>query len=232
MIRHDGGQPEAVVFDLDGTLVDTEDVILQGTRYALDLHVERSFTDDELWELYGRPVDEVWRVLGGERAAALNASYLEFYHRNRLELVRAFPGVLDTIAHLARRGVRLGLLSTKTRPEGLTELTSAGLDGVFEVMAFVEDQPSPKPDAGGLLAILDQLGVRPSQALMVGDGPMDILCGRDAGARTGVALWARQAKRQRAALEQLQPTHVFTRLPDLLELFPRGLSAETSIVSF
>src|SRR5205823_5726095 len=150
------------------------------------------------------------------QAEALSASYLEFYNRYRLDLVRPFPGVVEAVADLARRGVRLGLLSNKVRADGLPELKTAGLDGAFEFEVFVEDQPSPKPDAGGLLAILRRMGVAPYAALMVGDGPMDILCGRGAGARTGVALWARQAQRRRATLEELQPNHVFTHLSDLM----------------
>lgn len=212
--------PRAVVFDLDGTLVDTEDIVMQATRHAIRRHLTREFTDDELWALYGRPVQEVWTALGGERAGDLHDAFQEFYGRHRLDLVRPFPGVLETVEALAQRGVRLGLLSNKLRADGLAELATAGLDGAFEVQMFVEDMRWPKPDASGLLTILERLGVQPGAALMVGDGPMDILCGQRAGAATGLALWARQARGQRTALEQLGPDHLFMALAEILPLFP------------
>lgn len=181
---------ETVLFDVDGTLVDTFRLYLESYRRALRPVLGYAPGDAEI--LARDPAAERRFLLdwvGPERVADCHAEMCRHYealHRTHGEGM--YDGVREMLAHLRSAGLRLGVVTGKGR--AAWEITARHLDlGPFEVVVTEDDAEHPKPHPGGLLVALAALGVSPAAAAYVGDSPGDLAAARAAGVRAGAALW-------------------------------------------
>ena len=219
---------DAVVFDLDGTLVDTRALHFAASRHAAREVLGRDTDDATIRASLGRPLTDSMRVIAqgtgvADSAAlaraipALVASFLAYYAAHQHAMVRLFPTVDTTLAELRRRGYSLALLSNKLRDWGRAELQSIGLADQFAVAVFAEDMPTPKPAGAALDPVLAAFGMAAARVLLVGDGAADIACARAAGAPVAAALWGAV---EPGALLALAPDYTLHVINDLLALCP------------
>lgn len=171
-----------VLFDLDGTLVDTRDAVEASYRMVFDRHLDSPFPPPGLpGELFAMRPREVFTVVAPDRVEALYAAYEEAYPQN-LSHVRVFEGAAALIRGLNAAGRRPGLVTNKGRPRTLTDLQVAGIAvDDLSVLVTAEDTELRKPDPAPILHALDLLGLLPEQALYVGDGPQDVKAAQAAG---------------------------------------------------
>ena len=221
----------AVLFDLDGTLIDTTDLILRCFRHAWRTVCGREHSRQALIETFGMPLrDAMQRLLSqgngnhrngaedghGELVNRLLAEYRVFNVTNHDVIARPFDGVQRTIEELRRRGYRTGVVSSKGRELGMRGLRLCALEELVDTTIFLEDTEHHKPRPEPILAALDRLGLNCRQAAYVGDSAHDLMAGRDAGVRTVAALWGPWP---RLALERESPDFLAKSLSDLLDIF-------------
>jgi phosphoglycolate phosphatase len=182
-------RPKAIVFDLDGTLVDSAPEIATALNSAMAGIGQPPF-----------PLTEVQTFIGGGAAVALkralavrgtsiddaefDAMMVSFY-RVYAEVSEAgnglYPGVMETLAELSRRGMPLGLCTNKAAPITAIALRALGIASFFTAVIGARDDLPRKPAPDMLLAALAKLGARPAEALVVGDSRSDIGAARAAG---------------------------------------------------
>lgn len=222
-------QISCVLFDLDGTLIDTTDLISQSYQHALSSVMREPMTRDELFIGYGQPLPEAFASILAHRNVRLAdreqsdlidrliASYREFNVAHHDALAREFPGVRSTLGELRRRGYPLGLVTSKARGIAERGLRLIGLADLFETAVFMEDSERHKPHPDPLLVALRRLGYheQPSRALYVGDSTHDLRAGRAAGTRTAGALWGPFPPESLAAEE---PDYLLESTTGLLEI--------------
>ncbi|HEX6212655.1 MAG TPA: HAD-IA family hydrolase [Methylomirabilota bacterium] len=187
-----------VLFDLDGTLVDTTDLILQSFEYTFERHLPgRLPPRDELIATFGRSLPETLRELAAGAGVpdpvafgdTMLDTYREFQHRHHDRLIRSIPGVEEALAAMAAGGRRLGLVTSKMEPFARRGLRLFGLERYFEVAVFHGDTELHKPDPAPLLLAASRAGAPPEQTIYIGDSIHDIAAGRAAGMRTAAVLW-------------------------------------------
>ncbi|MBI1208446.1 MAG: phosphoglycolate phosphatase [Azospirillum sp.] len=179
----------AVVFDLDGTLIDSApDITIAINRMLADHHrppiglaAIRSMVGDGAAAL----LDSVFEATGGRRplpamAEAL-ACFLGHYGSLPASPSCLYPGVADTLAILSEAGLQLGLCTNKTEAITLSVLGQIGLERVFAAVAGGDTLPVKKPDGRHLRWVIDRLGAEPGSAVMVGDNGNDVKAARSAG---------------------------------------------------
>jgi len=186
-----GRRYEYVVFDVDGTLVDTERanlVSLQrmllevtGTRYELeDLRFTLGLPDGPVLRKFGLEHSERagrrWEQLA-EQEAASNTVY---------------PGIRKTVGELHRRGIGTGVASSRARHEYAEQISPLGIDDLFDNIVLVEDTARHKPEPDPLLECLRRAGVATERALYVGDAEYDLRCATAAGVDFALAGWGAQ----------------------------------------
>ena len=212
-----------VVFDLDGTLIDSRADIAGAANHALGAHGFATLSVSEISSFVGDGA----RVLL-ERAARLlpNApeleplleSFLAYYAAHPTDHTLLIPGAHEALSELAH----LPLALCTNKPRAITDavLANLRLPATFGAIVAGGDVPKNKPDPMGLLRIAGELGLKPSELVMVGDGAQDILCAKAAGARSVGVEGGMQGA---AALLATSPDVLLRSLSDLPSVIERWL---------
>ena len=221
----------AVLFDLDGTLIDTTGLILGCFDHAWQTVCGRSPARDTLIQTFGIPLREAMRrllALSGLEGTAISgageselierllAEYRLFNVANHDVMARPFDGVRHVIAELRSRGYAIGVVTSKSRELACRGMSLCSLDGMIDQSVFLEDTERHKPDPDPISRGLEKLNAMPSQAAYVGDSRFDIMAGRAAGVRTIAALWGPAPRHE---LEREQPDFFARDVAGLLEIF-------------
>ena len=209
----------AFLFDLDGTLIDSIDLILRSYRHTMRTHRGQD-PGDEVWMSgLGTPLWVQFRQFTQDPAEidAMVATYREYNLAHHDDLVRPYAGVVDAVRALERRGKTLALVTSKLRSGALRGLRLAGLEDAFTVVVGADDVTHPKPHPEPVLMALDRLGARAEDAVFIGDSRHDIECGRAAGVKTAAVLWG---PFDRSHLADLEPDYWLETPADLSLLTP------------
>ena len=217
-------QTRAILFDLDGTLIDTYHLYMESYRRALAPLIGFVPSDEEI--LAQRPFSERGLLrgwVGEERLEACHADLCRHYAELHAALGEGmYDGVREMLAALRAAGLPVGIVTGKGR--AAWEVTAAQLDlGDFAVVVTEDDVAEPKPHPGGLLAAAEALGVAPGAAVYIGDSRGDLRAGRAAGVPVGAALWPKTAPGEReaflASVSPLSPEWVFERPAEVVRAF-------------
>jgi phosphoglycolate phosphatase len=179
----------AVVFDLDGTLVDTaadlqahvNAVLGELGRAELELADVRLLVGDGARTLLWRGLEASGGVPAGVDLDRLYARFLERYTADPARRSTVHEGVLEVLARLRAQGLRLGVCTNKPQAPTQRLLRALGLERFFQAIVGGDAVPAKKPDAGHLFAVLDRLGAAPARAVMVGDSGPDLAAARALG---------------------------------------------------
>ncbi|HKP76765.1 MAG TPA: HAD-IA family hydrolase, partial [Longimicrobiaceae bacterium] len=181
----------AVLYDFDGTLADSTELIMRCYRHTMRTHLGEAPPDEEWLRGFGTPLEtQIARFArSADEHQAMLASYRAYQDEHHDTLLQPFPGAAETVAELARRGLRLAIVTSKLRRGTLRGMDLCGITELFPVIVTPEDVRNPKPHPDPVRVALERLGVAPREALFVGDSPHDLVAGREAGTRTAAALW-------------------------------------------
>jgi pyrophosphatase PpaX len=206
-----------VLFDLDGTLIDSIELILASYRHTLAAHGRQALPDSEWMRGVGTPlrVQLAQCAESPEDLQALVETYRDYNLANHDRMITAYPGVVDMVRTARSMGFHTGVVTSKNREGTRRGLRLVGLEDFIEVRVCADDVTHPKPHPEPVLQALTRLGANPASTLFVGDSVHDLHSGRQAGVLTGAALWG---PFQREELEPAAPDHWLARVQDLRSL--------------
>jgi len=202
------------LFDLDGTLIDSVDLILRSYRHTMRRHRGHEPSDDVWMRGLGTPLWVQFRQFSDDPAEieAMVATYREYNLAHHDEMVRPYQGVVEAVRSLHRGANVLGLVTSKMRSGAVRGLRIAGLEDAFDVIVGSDEVTHPKPHPEPVLIALERLGAPPESAVFIGDSRHDLECGRAAGVKTAAVLWG---PFDRAHLADLEPDYWLERPADL-----------------
>jgi pyrophosphatase PpaX len=180
---------QVVLFDLDGTLIDSTDLIVESYAHTYRTH-GRVMTNEQIAGDLGMPLhDTLARYFHGDDLKAASATYLEFNLARHDDGVRNMAGIVDLVHRLRAAGLRLAVVTSKLRDTARRGLALCRLDGMFEHVVAKEDTRRHKPDCEPLLYALALLQADAEETAYVGDSPLDVEAADGAGVRSIAALW-------------------------------------------
>lgn len=183
---------QGVLFDADGTLIDTHDIILSSMRYTINDVLGKNATDAELMAGVGTPLyDQMLDFAEGDVALAqrLVQTYRDHNDTVHDTGIRAFGDAVDALGRLAAAGIPLGVVTSKRHAMAARGLRLCGVEDFFEVLIGSDDFPEHKPAPGPILHACRLMKLDSLNCVYVGDSPFDIQAGNAAGCRTVAALW-------------------------------------------
>jgi pyrophosphatase PpaX len=182
---------QTYLFDLDGTLIDSVELIMNTFRHTMITHRGEAPPRETWLRGLGTPLADQLRPFTADpgEVQAMVATYREYNHANHDAMVRRYPQVLETVHELKNAGRQLGVVTSKMRAGTIRGLACCGLDGLFDVLVGADDVDRHKPDPTPVLKALEWLQADPASTVFIGDSPHDLASGRAAGVRTAAALW-------------------------------------------
>jgi len=202
---------QAVLFDLDGTLVDSLPLILRTYRQVFkDMGIP--WGNDDVVKMIGLPLKEIGRRFAGEGADVFEDRYQYYYHRDHDLYTRLFPNTLEMLEKLKVKGLQLGIVTSKGKPGTTRTAAFTGLDRYMDVIVTAHDVDRHKPDPAPLLAALRTLHTRAGNAIYIGDSSYDILTGKNAGCFTLGVTWGVDSRQE---LEKLSPDGIIESWEEL-----------------
>ena len=215
--RRQPTRPAAVLFDLDGTLIDSITLILGSMRHAF-ARCERVIPSDEEWLTgVGIPLRTMFQRYASTDGDVdrLIAAYREHQLANHDTLVSSYDEVPQTLAALEQAGHPLAVVTSKGDMLARRGLELVGIAGHFETIVSCDSCTRHKPHPQPVLIALERLGYAPEEALFVGDSVHDIEAGNAAGVETVAALWGPFSREQLAVA---RPDRYIERIGDLLQV--------------
>jgi pyrophosphatase PpaX len=205
-----------VLFDLDGTVVDSGAIILASMRHATREVLGREYTDAELMRTVGGPGLEAQMVaIDPGRAAEL----VDVYRAHNIPLhdeLEACVGIGDVLARLHAGGRRLGIVTAKRRDTAELAFATVPLGHLFETIVGGDETERHKPDPEPLLLGAERLGADPAETAYVGDSPFDIRAAKAAGMYAVAVTWGRIHDRE--LLEAEEPDVIVDHAEELLAI--------------
>ncbi len=207
-------RPLAVLFDLDGTLLDSIELILNSARHAFQQNGRAIPSDAEWLAGVGMPLNAMFRKYATDEAGvdALISKYREYQLEHHDRLVRCYDQVVGTVDSLRAARHPLAVVTSKTGWLAKRGLDQVGLGAHFDVIVGCDVCERHKPDPEPVHRALARLEYEPDNAVFVGDSVHDMLAGNAAGVTTIAALWGPFS---REALDDSGPAYYLERISDL-----------------
>jgi HAD superfamily hydrolase (TIGR01509 family) len=211
-----------IIFDLDGTLVDSLSFTLEAFNFGIESQGGKRLAPKDIMKYFGPGEGDIFTaILGAEKSTSAFMAYQKFVDENlhQMPLHAEVPELLET---LKSANIPISIFTGRSWPTTEVILKHHRLLDRFITIVASDHVNMPKPSPEGLHLALSKMRLRPSEALFVGDSAFDMQAARAAGSRGVAALWDLLA--DRASLEQQKPQHWANSPKEIFEIWNREMS--------
>lgn len=207
---------KTVLFDLDGTILDTFEAILLSMRYATQKVLGRVIPDEELIAKVGQPLLDQMETLADtpDQIQPLLKVYRAHNEQDIFEQSKPFEGIPQMLDSLQSAGAQLGIVTSKRRELARQSLAYYGLDKKFSCIIGSEDSEKHKPNPEPLLKAVDLLGIEKAECFYIGDSPYDIQAANSARIPNCAVTWGKFFSREE--LKKQSPTKIIDSPNELI----------------
>jgi len=216
-------QYKAVLFDYDGTLMDTNRIICESWQYMFREVLGHEVPVEKFIGTFGKPLepalDEVMKSLGimDKDPKDLAVLYRRFQAENP-KLIQPFPGIKEMLFDLYNKGIKLGIVTSRGVDSLKKGLDGFGILSCFDGIVGAEDTDIHKPNPEPAILCCKKMNIRPEDSLMVGDSVFDLQCGHNAGTDACFVRWSFCTKED-DAVKLAAPEYIISAPEELTELF-------------
>jgi len=207
---------ELIIFDIDGTMIDTQDAVKKSYRYAVKEELGRDLADDEILRIFGIPTLQALEALGVKDTERASGKFFESLFKYYREGMPVYKGIKEVLEELDRRGVTCGIVTSRNRGEVSNDASLGKMLKYFRYVITAEDTSKHKPDAEPVLKLLEVSGADPSGVIYIGDTYFDYLCAKNASVKFALAVWGAESS------NGMEPDYVLGKPSDLLKILDQG----------
>lgn len=206
---------KGILFDLDGTLLDTNELIIKSFQHTFALHYKEEVDIDIIRAFFGKTARAALEFLGPDKVEEMTKTFREYQELHHDHLAKIFPGVAEVIQGLHNKGVLLGIVTSKKYATAMRGLKLFNMDQYFSVVMSADQCKNTKPHPEPVQLALTKLSLASQDCLMVGDSPFDILSGAQAGVKTVAVRWSEVPWSDVMAAE---PDYIIDTMAELISL--------------
>ncbi|MBE0451568.1 MAG: HAD-IA family hydrolase [Clostridia bacterium] len=211
-----------VIFDFDGTIINTNSLIEEGLNHFSYMHRGYHFTKEEMLELTGKPLETQMAAIDKQLSKLLVEQFKVWYSNHHNQKTSAFPGMIELLRFLRRLNLNLAIVTNNSRPSLEMGLKHLGIEDVFHITLSRDEVSATKPEPDGLIKVLNKFEVHPHDAIFIGDTDNDILAAKAAGIKSVMVAWSILDEN---SIKALSPDHILHESPQLLELLAQSIVA-------
>jgi HAD superfamily hydrolase (TIGR01549 family) len=186
---------DGILFDVDGTITSTNELIYNSFRYLSNKYLKKSFKNEEIMNLFGPPEDIIIKELTGDNYNAARKDYYDYYTKNH-HLANLFPGIKEILAFIKSRNVFLAIFTGKGKEAATITLQKLEVYDYFDMIITGDDVKEHKPSAEGIHNFIKKYNLDRARVLMIGDAPSDFKAARAAGVKIASVLWDQYVKEE------------------------------------
>lgn len=203
-----------VLFDLDGTLINSNEIIIKSYFHAFEVFLPNiSLTRDKVISFIGPTLENVFsRYVSEEKIKPMIMTYRDYYTKHEKEYHSLYPGVIEGLTSLRELGIKSAIVTSKFKSAAWPSYIHYGLNQYFDAFIALEDVSAPKPNKEPVLKGLAACGPY-DYAIMIGDSPGDIQSGLNAGIEGAGVAWSIQGIER---LNEANPDVIFHSMNDIV----------------
>ncbi|MBR2619223.1 MAG: HAD-IA family hydrolase [Firmicutes bacterium] len=211
---------DTVLFDFDGTIMDTNNVILMSWQHTFRTLENREEDESKLTATFGEPLEyTLERFFPDVPVEESIEVYRSYQRKNFSDLIALFPGMKELVIECKARGYKTGLVTSRLKRTAMEGLEKFDLTKYFDVIVTPEDTDKHKPDPEPVNIALEKLGSQPENAVMLGDTLFDIQCSHNAGIGAVLVSWSLAlAGKTYEDLGEDAPDHIIEKPEELFEI--------------
>lgn len=206
---------KAILFDLDGTLINTNKLIIKSFQYIFKEHLKLDVSEEELVRYFGEPLVATMTRYYPEDPDFLVEAYKEYNYKVHDEIAEEFDGVEEALKKFKESGIKLAIVTSKRRYMAERGLKLFNLYDIMDVVVTPEDTEKHKPDGEPVLKACQLLNIKAHEAIMVGDSHNDILSGKNAGCYTCLVKYTGVPLQE---VLQTNPDYVIDHIRDIFNI--------------
>jgi len=202
---------KGIIFDVDGTLTYTNQLIFDSFNHITQKYLGRTFSDSEIIALFGPTEDVILKEMCKDEYEYARADYYKYYKDNHA-IAQLYEGIKPLIIEIKNSGILLSVFTGKGRTSALITLDELGLTKYFDMIVSGDDVEDHKPSPEGIIKFLKKYKLNPSEVLMIGDAPSDIIAAKQAGVEIASVLWDSYAEEK---VRELNGNNIFHSVDEL-----------------
>ena len=179
---------EGLIFDIDGTLTSTNELIFKSFNHIAIKYLNRTFTDNEIIALFGPTEDVILKEWCGNKFEAAKKDYYEYY-KSHHNIAKLYPGIKELLDYLKSKGILLSIFTGKGRKASLITLEELSIINYFDIIVTGDDVVNHKPSSEGIMIFVNKYNLKKDEVLMIGDSVSDVKASKESGIKIASALW-------------------------------------------
>ncbi len=210
-----------ILFDFDGTLANTNDLIFSAFEHTFAQFLHRKVSREEIVKTFGLPLAEAMALYAPspDMITDMRAVYRQFNLEHHDEMIKTIDGVADALAALHRQGLKMAVVTSKKSPMANRGLKCCGLEAFISAVVGCDDTVNNKPHPEPMFKACSMLDVLPQECICVGDSPFDLQSGQRAGALTAAVRYTSFDWKQ--MLRDGKPDFILNNMLDLLPVIDK-----------
>lgn len=207
-----------VLFDFDGTVMDTNDVVYKSWQHTYNTLTGKDGNADYIYKTFGEPLaTSMEKAFPNVPVDESIEIYRSFHYEKFEDLIRIFPGIKETLEEVKKRGFKTGLVTSRLKKTTFRGMKKYNLEEYFDDVVTMEDCTKHKPDPEPINIALKKLGSTAAESIMIGDTLFDLFCAKNAGVEYVMVGWAKAVDAK--ALEgDAKPDYVINKAQELLQI--------------
>jgi pyrophosphatase PpaX len=211
---------KGIIFDIDGTLTSTNDLIFASFNYITKKYLGKTFSNEEIIKWFGPTEDVILKEFCGDNYEQARDEYYKFYADNHF-MADIYPGIKEILEGLKKQGVLLSIFTGKGREAASITLKKLGIYQYFDLIITGDEVKEHKPSPEGIQIFLERFQLKKEDVIMIGDAPSDIKAAHAAGVKVASVLWDSLAKHHVLQMNSDYVFHTVAELKDFLLVNPR-----------
>lgn len=184
---------KGILFDIDGTLASTNELIFSSFNYITKKYLNKSLTDEEVIALFGPTEDQILKIWFPDSYEAVKKDYYDFYRKNHTSAI-IYPGLKELLDFLKSKKIILGIYTGKGRTAAVITLEEIKVKDYFAMIITGDDLVNRKSSGEGLFQFMEKFHLSNNEILMIGDSPADVKAARAAKVKIASVLWDSYSK--------------------------------------